>query len=88
MKILDSWQYTIFTTIISFYALFADDIRIIFCAESVDDVFYSFATIVLTFYTMAKSKGLSDFLDAVSDERLTAWQKLKALAGVWRRGED
>ena len=45
-------------------------------------------TIVLTFYTMAKSKGLSDFLDALSDERLTAWQKLKALAAVWRRAEE
>src|SRR6185369_11100627 len=30
------------------------------------------ATTVLTFYTMAKSKGLSDFLDALSDERLSA----------------
>ncbi|HSI54672.1 MAG TPA: hypothetical protein VK981_11905 [Ramlibacter sp.] len=42
-------------------------------------------TIVLTFYTMAKSKRLSDFLDALSDEGLTTWQKLKALAAVWRR---
>jgi len=41
-------------------------------------------TVFLTFYTMAKSKGLSDFLDALSDERLTAWQKLKALAAVQR----
>ena len=45
-------------------------------------------TTVLTFYTMAKSKGLSDFLDALSDERLSVWMKLKALAGVWRRGGD
>lgn len=45
-------------------------------------------TIVLTFYTMAKSKGLSDFLDALSDEGLTAWQKLKAFAAVWRRSGD
>lgn len=45
-------------------------------------------TIVLTFYTMAKSKGLSDFLDALSDERLTAWQKAKALATVWRARPD
>ena len=44
------------------------------------------ATISLTAYTMAKSKGLSDFLDALSDERLSVWQKAKALAGVWRRG--
>ncbi len=43
------------------------------------------ATIGLTAYTMAKSKALSDFLDALSDERLPAWTKVKALAGVWRR---
>lgn len=42
-------------------------------------------TTALTFYTMVKSKRLSDFLDAVSDERLTVKQKLGALAGVWRR---
>ena len=45
-------------------------------------------TTTLTFYTMAKSKGLSDFLDALSDERLSVWMKLKALAGVWRRGDQ
>ena len=44
------------------------------------------ATIALTAYTMAKSKGLSDFLDALSDERMSVWQKFKALAAVWRRG--
>jgi len=43
------------------------------------------ATIALTAYTMAKSKGLSDFLDALSDERLSVWMKAKALLGVWRR---
>jgi hypothetical protein len=43
-------------------------------------------TTVLTFYTIGKSKGLSDFLDALSDDRLTLWMKLKALAAVWRRG--
>ena len=42
-------------------------------------------TTLLTLYTMAKSKGLSDFLDALSDERLTTWQKVKAFAAVWRR---
>jgi hypothetical protein len=43
------------------------------------------ATLALTVYTMAKSKRLSDFLDALSDERLTPWAKLKSLGGVWRR---
>ena len=41
-------------------------------------------TVVLTFYTMAKSKRLSNFLDAVSDERLSVWAKVKALALVWK----
>lgn len=44
------------------------------------------ATAVLTLYTMAKSKRLSDFLDALSDDRLSVWLKAKALAAVWRRG--
>ena len=46
------------------------------------------ATTVLTVYTMVKSKRLSDFLDALSDERLGAWAKCRALAGVWRPGGD
>ncbi|MFO1274228.1 MAG: hypothetical protein U1F50_21600, partial [Rubrivivax sp.] len=46
------------------------------------------ATTALTVYTMAKSKRLSDFLDALSDERLSVWAKCKALAGVWRKGEE
>ena len=45
-----------------------------------------FATTALTIYTMVKSKRLSDFLDALSDERLTTWMKLKSLGAVWRRG--
>ncbi len=40
-------------------------------------------TISLTVYTMVKSKRLSDFLDAVSDERLSVWTKTKAFFGVW-----
>jgi hypothetical protein len=40
-------------------------------------------TTALTLYTMMKSKRLSDFLDALSDERLSAWNKCKALATVW-----
>ncbi len=43
------------------------------------------ATTALTVYTMVKSKRLSDFLDVLSDERATAWQKCLAFAAVWRR---
>ncbi len=45
-------------------------------------------TTFLTFYTMVKSKRLSDFLDALSDERLSAWTKFKALGAVWRRDDE
>jgi len=45
-------------------------------------------TTALTIYTMSKSKRLSDFLDDLSDERLSAWMKLKSLAGVWLRKGD
>ena len=45
-------------------------------------------TAALTIYTMTKSKRLSDFLDALSDERLSVWQKVKSLAAVWRTTGD
>ena len=45
-------------------------------------------TTLLTVYTMGKSKRLSDFLDALSDESLSWWTKFKALLAVWRPGED
>jgi hypothetical protein len=44
-------------------------------------------TAALTIYTMVKSKRLSDFLDALSDERLSPWQKLKSLISVWRKAD-
>ncbi len=47
-----------------------------------------FLTTALTIYTMSKSKRLSDFLDDLSDERLSAWMKIKSLAGVWLRKPD
>ncbi|MBT9458672.1 MAG: hypothetical protein IV097_18780 [Burkholderiaceae bacterium] len=45
-------------------------------------------TTLLTVYTMAKSKRLSDFLDALSEERLSVWSKFKALVAVWLPGRD
>lgn len=39
----------------------------------------------LTLYTMVKSKRLSDFLDALSDETLSLRAKFDALLDVWRR---
>jgi Mg2+ and Co2+ transporter CorA len=43
------------------------------------------ATVSLTIYTMAKSKRLSDFLDALSDEHLPWRLRLGALRRVWGR---
>jgi hypothetical protein len=45
-------------------------------------------TIGLTFYTIVKSKRLSDFLDLVSDERISSWNKVKAFFAVWGRGAN
>jgi hypothetical protein len=42
-------------------------------------------TIGITFYTVARSKALSDFLEALSDERLGTSAKFRALLAVWRK---
>jgi hypothetical protein len=39
----------------------------------------------LTFYTIVKSKRLSDFLEALSDERLPTRAKVKSFLDVWKR---
>jgi hypothetical protein len=46
------------------------------------------ATTWLTIYTMVKSQRLSDFIDALSNDRLGFRGKLAALARVWRPGAD
>jgi len=48
-------------------------------------LFVLIVTGVLTFYTIVKSKRLSDFLEALSDERLPAKAKLKMFFDVWKR---
>ena len=45
-------------------------------------------TASLTLYTMVKSQRLSDFIDALSNDRLSVRGKLAALARVWRPGSD
>ncbi|MES2490041.1 MAG: CorA family divalent cation transporter [Pseudomonadota bacterium] len=42
----------------------------------------------VTFYTLSKSKRLSDFLDAVSDDRLPTKAKFGSLINVWRKRND
>ncbi|MGQ0502803.1 MAG: hypothetical protein ACT4P0_09420 [Panacagrimonas sp.] len=41
-------------------------------------------TVALTFYTIVKSKPLSDFLDALSDDRMPTRAKVGALLAVWK----
>jgi hypothetical protein len=42
-------------------------------------------TVALTLYAVAKSKRLSELLEALSNERLAPTDKLRALASVWKR---
>lgn len=49
-------------------------------------VLVMFATMALTGYTVVKSKRLSDFLDALSNDRLSWRHRLGAFAQIWRRG--
>ncbi|MGH6815406.1 MAG: hypothetical protein ACREC6_06865 [Hyphomicrobiaceae bacterium] len=42
-------------------------------------------TAALTLYTVVKSRRLSEFLDALSDERVSAAATLRALLAVWHR---
>ncbi len=41
-------------------------------------------TAALTLYAVLKSKRLSDFLEALSDERMPGRAKLASLLDVWR----
>jgi hypothetical protein len=43
------------------------------------------AVTALLFYTLAKAKALADFLDAISDERLSTSDKVQSLINVWRK---
>jgi hypothetical protein len=42
-------------------------------------------TLLLTFYTVAKSRRLSEVLDALSDEKISWGLRLRTLLAVWRR---
>lgn len=41
---------------------------------------------VLTFFTAAKSQRLAEFVDAMSDERISALKKWQAFLKVWKKG--
>ena len=40
-------------------------------------------SILLVNYAVAKAKVLSDFLEALADERLTWWERTKVLLRIW-----
>jgi CorA-like Mg2+ transporter protein len=42
-------------------------------------------TLLLTFYMVARSRRLSEFLDALADEKIGWGQRLRALRAIWRR---
>ena len=58
-------------------------------ASFVEKLVYFFIVLIptgfITFYTLIKSKRLSDFLEAISDERLPARAKLQSLVAVWHK---
>jgi hypothetical protein len=43
-------------------------------------------SVALILYFIVKSKELSDFLEALSDQRLSYRAKLETLSEVWRKG--
>jgi len=45
-------------------------------------------TMVLTGFTIIKSKKLSDYLDTMADDTLSLWAKFKAFGAVWARSKD
>lgn len=45
-------------------------------------------TTVITAYTMMKSKRLSEFLDALTDERVSIKDKCRSLTAVWEKQDD
>lgn len=76
VKFLDSWFMSGLMTIITIYALFFDDIRILIIPKSVDDVFYAITSVALVLFlveiilaSLSKSGYFNSFffwLDLVS----------------------
>jgi hypothetical protein len=58
------------------HGMFVQSIMLVVCIVGVS---------ALLFYTLAKSKRLADFLDAVSDEKMPTGRKYTAIFDVWRR---
>jgi hypothetical protein len=43
-NLLDSWYFIVLMTMITIYALFFDDLRVILFTKNEDDIFYAFTT--------------------------------------------
>lgn len=46
------------------------------------------STTAVTTYTVLKSRGLSEFLEKLSDERVLVKAKVSAFLNVWRTKQD
>eukprot|EP00352_Strombidinopsis_acuminata_P007429 CAMPEP_0176361820 /NCGR_PEP_ID=MMETSP0126-20121128/18011_1 /TAXON_ID=141414 ORGANISM="Strombidinopsis acuminatum, Strain SPMC142" /NCGR_SAMPLE_ID=MMETSP0126 /ASSEMBLY_ACC=CAM_ASM_000229 /LENGTH=171 /DNA_ID=CAMNT_0017717521 /DNA_START=301 /DNA_END=816 /DNA_ORIENTATION=+ len=51
-KALDHWTVVSFMTLITIYALFFDDIRVLAFPKSVDDIFYGITLVAMIAYTI------------------------------------
>lgn len=51
-KVLDHWSVVLFMTLITIYALFFDDIRVLVFPKSVDDIFYGITLVAMICYTV------------------------------------
>lgn len=51
-KILDHWSVVTFMTLITIYALFFDDIRMLAFPKSTDDIFYGITLVAMIAYTI------------------------------------
>lgn len=50
LRLLDSWAISVFMTVITIYALFFDDIRVLLIPVSFDDFFFTITSICLTLF--------------------------------------
>ena len=52
LKILDSWGISFVMTIVTIYALFFDDIRVLYIPKVADDIFYTLTSIALVLFIL------------------------------------
>ena len=50
IKIIDHWSFTTWMTILTIYALFGDDLRLLAFAKSADETFYGISVVCLFFF--------------------------------------